>query len=178
MYTGLFSANYAGPDSATPICGEGCHESCGNACSAFGGGELGYIGEGEGEWVPETYKYVGKGKGTFSVFQNPVPPPPPSKKLYILVPTCILMSLLVLPLLFILLKPSTEVTTLPPTILADDRSQPTSFRSTPITYDCMTDNMAEWSVEQNLYCCTNFKMGCMTHQMQFRFAQQDVYGTG
>mmetsp|Transcript_105218 Transcript_105218/g.297749 ORF Transcript_105218/g.297749 Transcript_105218/m.297749 type:complete len:167 (+) Transcript_105218:41-541(+) len=153
---------FTGPSPCFAVCHEQCHESCREVCGQ-GDSAMGYLGDNQGDYVPVTYKYVGKGKGQFGMYQPPIPPPPPTKKLYVMVPACILMSLLALPMLFLLLKPSTQVTTAPPTTSANPGASTShAVDTTTLPYDCIEGDPVHWSGGKHAFCCERFARGCLS----------------
>merc|ERR1712151_171658 len=95
-------------------CGEACGPVCGEAC---GGGfdryqELGFVGSG-GDYVPSTYRYVGRGAGQYGLQETRISRPC-NWYCILLIPLAILLSLLLIPLLYYLLQPSTVTSTFPP----------------------------------------------------------------
>merc|ERR1712066_781633 len=90
----------------------GCGPEAGAACGGAGCGggyatsTMSFVGGGMGDYTQETtYKYVGMGAGEFSVLTVPR-----ANYCWIFIP----LGLLLIPLLWLLLQPSTTITTTHP----------------------------------------------------------------
>jgi len=149
---GYAGAGYAGgagaaggADCCTATCGPEAGAACGGA--GCGGGyatsTMSFVGGGMGDYTQETtYKYVGMGAGEFSVLTVPR-----ANYCWIFIP----LGLLLIPLLWLLLQPSTTITTTAP--------EPAPLPTT--TEGCMGDE-STWSLSKRAMCCDKVGKGCPT----------------
>lgn len=125
--------------------GGGGGDCCGGAGDACGGGyaqsTMAFLGSGAGDYAQETtYKYVGRGAGEFGVVSIP------ARRNIV----CIVIAplLLLIPLLWFLLQPETNVTTT------------TALPDLPTTTQTCVGNPATWPLGERLQCCATRGLGC------------------
>lgn len=128
-------------DACGPICGEACGDACGGGFDRHA--EIGFIGSG-GDYMPASYRYVGRGAGQYGLQETRIPRPC-GGWCCLLIPCAVLLLLSLLPALYYVLQPGTTTSTAPPTT-----PEPAT---TSLPYDCTTGSPELWSGIKKMYCC-------------------------